>query len=449
MKIGIVGPVDLVNMVLSYAPKDQLGVDFYPLVALADESAKKVDDWQKSFDGLYFTSYVHYIACSNKYTPVIPWEYMQRTKYTMVMTLLAAIMKDNIDLSRISYDLPEDADAIFLRKLLTYIGRSPDDIICFNPLNETFANVTEYVRSAVNFHIKNLTSGKATLCVTGMETIRNAVTAAGFPVYWIEPLEEHIKEQLIDFSQRCKLTLLSTRSPYFPCVIAAEINAPDNNILNGNNDFLTHRTASRVIDTLYNFANLVNGAVEAHENSTSYVYFVIEEAKIQRNKLIVQLYEMLNAAELTDKIWLGSGVHLSMGLSKEYAIKALKIAKKNDFSSYCKIVGAHSEEKIIGPFSFEDISVDTNTENEAINKLSEISKASGIGMRTIQKIYNIVEQYQIKSTTVSEFASVSGLGKSNVNRIVRHLEAAGYIETVGVQPLETAGRPHRLFSFKF
>jgi len=66
------------------------------------------------------------------------------------------------------------------------------------------------------------------------------------------------------------------------------------------------------------------------------------------------------------------------------------------------------------------------------------------------KIHGIfIKRYKIKSTTISEFSALSELGKSNVNRIVSHLEAAGYIETVGVQPLESAGRPMRLFRFKF
>ena len=51
-------------------------------------------------------------------------------------------------------------------------------------------------------------------------------------------------------------------------------------------------------------------------------------------------------------------------------------------------------------------------------------------------------------TTLSDLSSLTGIGKSNLNRILTRLEEYGYVENAGIQPLSGAGRPRKLIRIK-
>lgn len=77
-----------------------------------------------------------------------------------------------------------------------------------------------------------------------------------------------------------------------------------------------------------------------------------------------------------------------------------------------------------------------------------VSSETGIGIITLETIAKVQAQYGFETITPGKLAEMCEMTQSNMNRILAKLETKGYVQTVGYQPLDGAGRPRRLIRLK-
>lgn len=450
MKIGVIGPQKSVDLIVGFSYGLQPGVEFVPLPTLIDDLTDNLDRWQKSFDGLFFTGFIPYSRSCTIITPSVPWDYFSKANYSILMTLFEAVLDNGSRLSSISYDLQEDVDAKFLGRFLGNIDASKCRVYCFEPSEADLAHDVEYSDHAAEFHIENIRSGKAGFCLTGSDTVRAKVEAAGCKAYWVEPFESEIKIQLTEFIQRCMIADKNSESGSVPAVISV-ITTLNNGInYSEQSDFALSRNANRTIHSIYTFSQLIGGAVEAHANGASFIYYRDEKSDLTaENTLILRLFKMLRASGTDQNIFLGLGTHKSVGQAKDNSLKALRIASLQQVPSYCMVYENSGVQSIVGPFTFDRTEDRDAGDEGSFSRSDEISRDTGISARSIQRISDIARQYALDMTTLSDLSSLTGIGKSNLNRILTRLEEYGYVENAGIQPLSGAGRPRKLIRIKF
>lgn len=451
MKIGVIGPQLSVDMVFENVDQKALFIELVPIPCAANEAGKAVDDWQDKLDGIIFTGYLPYAHACRQTTPSIPWEYMSRTIGSVLGALLNASYNCNCDLCKITYDLQEDADGGLLTCICSEAGIPKEKLeICFfESKRYAQSNSEEYSEKVAAFHQNNLALGKANICLTGMDSVRKTLEKAGYHAFWMKPTVESIHEQINKLVLRCRMEhVTQINEMYKPVVLAIYTEIRPGNISVERSEFARHRTSSNIADCIYTFAQRIAAAVEYHEGGTSYLYTTNGELEASESSPnITKLCRNIQRISGVNSLSVGVGMGTTHGLAKSGAEKGVRIARLRNATCYYIINQNGKSERVAGPFIIKK-------ENEKLPNLKksefleEVSRNSGLGMNTLQLLCDTIDQYGLDVTTAGELAQKCELTGSNINRILNKLETAGYLETVGTQPLEGAGRPKKLIRLR-
>lgn len=451
MKIGIMGPEASIQMILKNTVRSSVLAEMIPIPCNPDEAGLLAAEWQKKLDGILFTGFLPYMAACRKVYPRIPWEYMSRTTTAVLEALVNASYSSGCDISRITYDLQESASEDFLVSLLANAGIPKERIgvYCFRSPAQLLYKSEDYNKKVYAFHMDNLKSGKARVCLTGMESIQKLISAAGYPAFWIQPSRESIIEQLNALLLRCK-TEQSRRhlSSARPFVLAVSIQ--DSHVTGDieQGEFIRHHIYSTTADHLYNFSQRNGAAMEYHENAASYLY--MQQSWLSNEglgALIQRLCRKLCDTDGVLAVYLGVGSGTTMGLAKACAERGRQLAELQKTTCYYVLERSGANEVLAGPFIYEKKELDMNR-SEIMDRLERISRESGLGIGTVKALYDLTEEYELSITTVRELSNLCGMTNSYLNRILSRLEDAGYVETVGRKPVDGPGRPQRLIRLK-
>lgn len=451
MKIGVLGPDPSIQMFLKATVQNAVLAEMISLPCTLDDVGATAAEWQGKLDGLLFTGFLPYMTACRKVSPRIPWEYLSRTTTSVLEALLRISHSTGCDISKISYDLQENASEEFLVSLLEGVGisRERSCVYCFRSRAQLLYRRNDYNEKALAFHMDNLRSGRARVCLTGIEEIQQQISAAGFPAVWIQPSKESMMGQLNALLLRCKTE--QGKNPaggVRPFVMAVSIQERSATGDLEQGEFAHHCISNAVAEHLYHFAQRNGAAVEYHESATSYLY--LQQSWLNHEELIALIQRLCKKLCGTDGVaaaFLGVGSGATIGLAKACAQRGRQLAEVQKLTCYYILERSGPNEILTGPFTYEK-KEKAVMRSKIMERLEQISKESGLGIGTLKTICDVTEEYDIEITTVRELAGLCSMTNSYLNRILCQLEDAGYAETVGRRPVDGPGRPQRLLRLK-
>lgn len=452
MKIGIMGPSASIQMILNNTVHNSILAEMIPIPCNPDEAGDLATEWQEKLDGILFTGFLPYTAACRKVYPRVPWEYMSRSTSSVLEALLNASYSIGCDISKVTYDLQENANEDFLTAILVDAGVPKERICvcCFKCRTQLIYRTDDYNEKVYAFHIENLKSGKAKVCLTGSESIQEKIVAAGYPAFWIQPTKESIAEQMNTLLLRCKMVQAQKEADNSrPTVIAISLQTSHTTGDIGQGEFIRHHISSTTADHLYTFAQRNGAAVEYHENSASYLYMLHTWASEESYDLWIQrLCKKLCNTDGVVALFIGVGSGATIGLAKACAERGRQLAELQKTTCYYILENNGANETLAGPFLYgkKEKAV---LRSQTMDQLEKISKETGLGIGTVKIINDLLKEYDIDITTVRELANLSGMTNSYLNRVLSKLEDAGYVETIGRKPIYGRGRPQRLIRLKF
>lgn len=443
MKIGIVGPQKSIDNILSSIEESGTFVEAIPAACSTRmETVDIVDSLQssKAVDSFLFTGYIPFFYATAAVNPTIPWEYAYRDKGALLAVLLKAIYVEKYGIEKISSDLREDLTEQQIKEALLDTGIEEDKIKILefggNYINE------DYIDRAIDFHCENIRHQKMQVCITGIDTIEASLKSLKYPVLRVYPTVDTIIQQInkLRFHQQMvisddnKIAMISIEVQYFPESLQLE-----------NGEYLAFSNWYRCLDAIYLFAQKIDASVEVHGHCQCYLYTtkaMIENETAGFQKL--GLFHMLMHKFGVKSIFVGIGLgntHVEAKGNADYGrLMAARLGSNCFYTVF-------EERKIVGPIVIGK----KNPEEVLLNRqLYEISRRTGVGMKTLDLFERIMKQYGKTIITTYELLQLSGMTNSNLNRILAKLDAGGFVEVVGNQALAAgAGRPRRLLKFKF
>ena len=172
MKIGLVGTVHSIQSIRALVAPQNIFAELVSYPCNVEGVGKLVEQIQSELDGVFFTGYFFFsYACRNT-AAVIPWTYAKRTDNATIKALLQATMSA-VDISRVTYDLTENSVEQIAGLLRTDVGLQLDSLHVYRYVDSNYYTISEkdYVRNAVAYHLENLSSGRATVCLSGMHEL--------------------------------------------------------------------------------------------------------------------------------------------------------------------------------------------------------------------------------------------------------------------------------------
>lgn len=443
MRIGIVGPQKSIDTILSSIEASGTFVEAVPAVCTTRaETVSMVEALQNGnvVDSLLFTGYIPFFYATAVIRPVVPWEYAYRDKGALLAVLLKAMYVERYGIEKISSDLREDLPQQQIKQALLAIGMKEDKIKVLE-FGGNYAD-EEYIARAVDFHCENVQLQKVQICITGIDFIESSLRRLKYPVLRVYPTVDTILRQInkLRFHQQLamsddnKFAIISIEVQYFPDSLQLE-----------NGDYIAFSNRYRCLDAIYLFAQKMDASVEVHEHCQCYLYTTKamvenETAGFQKLGLFHTLMHKFGVKSIFVGIGLGS-THVEAKGNADYGrLMAARLGRNCFYTVF-------EERKIVGPVV---IGRENPVEVLLNRHLYEISRRTGVGMKTLDLFERIMKQYGRSIITSHELLQLSGMTSSNLNRILAKLDAGGFVEVVGSQPLATgAGRPRRLLKFKF
>lgn len=389
---------------------------------------------QSKYDGIMFAGIISYYLAKQNIKEEVMWEYFQLHESSLLNALFQAqYFNENIkDLSIDTYSKSN------LKQIFDMVGVNLNDTnIKLYELNlENYRNLNE---EALEFHKKNLEENKDVCVVTALSKVNSELKNMNIKNYMAIPTESVI----MDSFERLYLKYTAKVNKNSQLVsMFIEIDLPSEYSLISKNEYYYVREKNKVSDIVYEFARDIEATI-VEVSFNTYLLFTTKEI-IERktnNFKEISILDWISQKSL-HVVSIGIGYGKTAIEAKYNSNIAMIKAKKYDKNTAYVI---YEDGISVGPIN----NVKRKKKEKIDEKILEIATKTNLNINKILKIYNAVDKYKIDCFTTSELSKYCGTSIRATNRILNRLEECDYIDIVGKQFPDGAGRPKRIMKFKF
>lgn len=389
---------------------------------------------QSKYDGIMFAGIISYYLAKQNIKEEVMWEYFQLHESSLLNALFQAqYFNENIkDLSIDTYSKSN------LKQIFDMVGVNLNDTnIKLYELNlENYRNLNE---EALEFHKKNLKENKNVCIVTALSKVNNELKNMNIKNYMAIPTESVI----MDSFERLYLKYTAKVNKNSQLVsMFIEIDLPSEYSLISKNEYYYIREKNKVSDIVYEFGRDIE-ATTVEVSFNTYLLFTTKEI-IERktnNFKEISILDWISQKSL-HIVSIGIGYGKTAIEAKYNSNIAMIKAKKYDENTAYVV---YEDGISVGPIN----NVKRKKKEKIDEKILEIATKTNLNINKILKIYNVVDKYKIDCFTTSELSKYCGISIRSTNRMLNRLEECNYIDIVGKQFPDGAGRPKRIMKFKF
>lgn len=389
---------------------------------------------QSKYDGIMFAGIISYYLAKQNIKEEVMWEYFQLHESSLLNALFQAqYFNENIkDLSIDTYSKSN------LKQIFDMVGVNLNDTnIKLYELNlENYRNLNE---EALEFHKKNLKENKNVCIVTALSKVNNELKNMNIKNYMAIPTESVI----MDSFERLYLKYTAKVNKNSQLVsMFIEIDLPSEYSLISKNEYYYIREKNKVSDIVYEFGRDIEATI-VEVSFNTYLLFTTKEI-IERktnNFKEISILDWISQKSL-HIVSIGIGYGKTAIEAKYNSNIAMIKAKKYDENTAYVV---YEDGISVGPIN----NVKRKKKEKIDEKILEIATKTNLNINKILKIYNVVDKYKIDCFTTSELSKYGGISIRSTNRMLNRLEECNYIDIVGKQFPDGAGRPKRIMKFKF
>ena len=389
---------------------------------------------QSKYDGIMFAGIISYYLAKQNIKEEVMWEYFQLHESSLLNALFQAqYFNENIkDLSIDTYSKSN------LKQIFDMVGVNLNDTnIKLYELNlENYRNLNE---EALEFHKKNLKENKNVCIVTALSKVNNELKNMNIRNYMAIPTESVI----MDSFERLYLKYTAKVNKNSQLVsMFIEIDLPSEYSLISKNEYYYIREKNKVSDIVYEFGRDIEATI-VEVSFNTYLLFTTKEI-IERktnNFKEISILDWISQKSL-HIVSIGIGYGKTAIEAKYNSNIAMIKAKKYDENTAYVV---YEDGISVGPIN----NVKRKKKEKIDEKILEIATKTNLNINKILKIYNVVDKYKIDCFTTSELSKYCGISIRSTNRMLNRLEECNYIDIVGKQFPDGAGRPKRIMKFKF
>ena len=437
MKLGLVGPVESVSQIERIIAQHSPYIQLFPLIyETYRDSVDLVRRRQTGLDCLLFSGSTPFKYASRFLAPAIPWDYIPREKSSLMTVLTEATALHQLDIAKISID---SVDTIALMETYQEIGL-PDSSLQIQVAEEKIFD-DDYSGYLAEFHKQAFRADKVSFCITGMSGVQKVLANAKIPCFKMKRMPDVIKNIVTKLKLKHELRINQKNQIV---VLAVEVDPPGENTLVAHDDYQVAVNKMRASEQIYLFARKIQAAV-IELSLGNYLLFTLRKILETETSQMSQ-FDFIHSGSRR----LSSTVSVGIGFGKT-AIEAKSGAcLGKDRAQKCggnRIFVVDEGEKIIGPIS--SLNKEDQPEKDPDGLIADIAAKSGLGKKTVYKLFSLIQQYNLDTVTPAALAGLYGVTPRSINRILVRLEQCGYAKIIGVKTPTDSGRPSRLIKLRF
>lgn len=435
MKLGIVGPLEIVSKTVQIIKRDFHQIE--PIQYLYKdyiEAPLLISHQQLHLDALLFAGPTTLSYAEKHCKRTIPWEFIPRSGSSLLRVLLNIAFLKKYDICRISSDL---YDTHQLSEVYEEIG-VPKDLYHIYAVNKTPLD-DDYVDYVCAFHEQHYLCNQVSCCITALYNVHERLTAKNIPCFRVDATADVIRQTL----HKLQLNYLVQVSQQSQIVaIYIRLDAPSEYSLFNDNEYQYIIDKTNVTREIYAFAQRIQAAV-IEVGLREFLLF-------STRQLLENVTNNFESIDLLQTVKKNTSSTISLGVGYGKTAQEAKCNAAVGMSRADKLGGdtafiVYSSTNIIGPLRTINHEQQSGSACHKIDKkFLAISERTGISVNTLFQLHSISEQQGKTRFTAIELASLAGVTPRTMNRLLAKLTAHGLCFEVGRRVLANAGRPSRI-----
>jgi len=429
-RLGIVGPTDSVELILSVAREREDVFIPVPLVyADASEVPEMLETHKTKVDILLFSGVVPY-----RYALTLPrWNkpllYIPHTGSSLYRVFLQIIATAKLPLDRISFDTFSRAE---IAEAFRDIGL---------PLPKIYLKNYEGIVSAAEltgFHYSLWAKGQTQAAVTCFHKTAEELKALGIPAFRISPTRNNIR-RMLETAIRTVETVRYSESQIAVCHVA--IDAYETMVRDAVSSYAVNRIEIRLQEILLDFAQQVGGSVIPQGGGKHMIFTTRGRiTAVTQDFTSLPLLETI-AKRLQVRVSGGIGFGTTAYQAEENAHIAHGLAKRLGPGQWMIVT---DDGRAIGPLNaanrYSYFLGGDNARQRALAKRLRVS------MFTLHRLAALISEMDNETVCVGEVAARLGITPRSARRVMAALREAGMAYLCGEESAGK-GRPHKLYRF--
>lgn len=367
-----------------------------------------------------------------------------------------SISKQNIPIELPAHYIPVKGSSLYrafykLQKKITNIKTISIDTLSKTDLEHLNDELNESIKSIhydsklslaktkqiVSFHESYYLSNKTDCALTGLKVVSDELTQKGIPNEWIVPTDEDIivtlERALLSTEQRKKIE----SQIVFGIVNIENIDQVKRKITS---EQKIQRLFLNVQQTILDYVETLEGYLTVL-NGNEYMFVTTRgtfERVTQGYKYFPLIDDIKNEFQLTISVGIGFGTSaIEAGTHARMALM-----QANDFGGEkCFIV--KEDRSVIGPI--ENQAPITYPLKITDQKLLEKSGETTFSPYYLRKALSIMNRTETKTFTAQELAASLGITTRSAHRILLSWLDANIVEIIGIEKLQSKGRPRQVY----
>lgn len=427
-KIGVVGPKQTVERILSIAKDFDQEMNFIPYpYTETKETERIVMENDQYVDHWLFSGPIPYLIAKNALGSDKRMEHISPTESSIYQGFLEMVYSQRKLLDRVSIDMLISTE---------YIDNSMQNIsISVQELYTKTFEATIDPKELLDFHLGLWNEKKTDAAMTCYPTVYAALKEAGIPAYWISPSKMEIYQTVRIFVEK-------VRTSYFKGtqigIEMIEVEHFDRIKESAKTPYHLQYLELRLKEALIKLCEQLDGSLLEQGNGR-YIIFSSRGTIEREISILQETVEFLaKKADTTVAVGIGFGetafaaemnAHRALRQSKEKALRGIVMVR--DDGTIVEWVG--QEEELIYSYRADD--------NETLEKL----KKGNISVKTYKKLDALLQKMGWIDFTTKDISKYLQMSERNAQRIVADLCAVELAECSGEESPSTRGRPSKLY----
>ncbi|WIV12000.1 hypothetical protein [Proteiniborus sp. MB09-C3] len=433
MRVGIVGPEDLVNESIDigkrYKSIQTIGIPY------EDESdtLSNVKAWENKVDAFLFTGFLPYYHVRQTQLTDKQLFYYPILGSSLYKVLFKMKFHNNINISKISIDTLSESE----------IGEVYKELEMFyDSLYVNDMHLSNYSREQyIEFHRCLYEEGKTEAAITSINSVYKKLKEYKVPVFKVTPTRFTMKETFKLIASASETRIAKSNQILIIIVDIKEYS------LNGSRISALEMKEKRLslYQELLNYSRLYQASVFSSTDGDEFIV-LITKGIFQEYTNSYESIPIVN--EIKDKFSMSINMGIGMGTNaleaEENARKALALSKeKKDSLAYM----INQDKVVIGPIgSSNSLEYRLKSQDKTLLKWTE---KTDISISNLTMIKSLLSKLQTDSITASDIQKGLDITLRSANRIMNKLVDGGAAVEVGVEQPGRRGRPSRVYKIDF
>lgn len=433
MKVGIIGPEDLViesiEVGKKYSSIKAIGIPYED----ENETLEKVKEWQDEVEAFLFTGFLPYYNTVKAKLTDKELFYYPMIGSSLYRVLFKMKVHNNINISKISIDTinKEDIQEVYKELEVFY------DSLCVNDANLSDYSRDQYVQFHKDLYEEGITEG----AVTSINSVYNELKKYRIPVFKTIPTRITMEEtfKLIESASE---TRLAKKNQILIMIVDIKEYSLDGNKLSAL-EMKEKRLA--LYQELLDYSRIYQASVFSSTDGDEFIV-LITKGILQE---YTNFYEHIPiVSKIRDKFSMSINIGIGMGINaleaEENARKALVLSKERKDSGAYMI---DHKKAVFGPIGApNNLEYKLKTKDKTLIKWME---KTGVSISNLTLIKSLLSKKQTDSITASDLQIGLDVTLRTANRIMNKLVEGGAAKEIGVEQSGKRGRPSRIYRIDF